>query len=307
MIESGPICVENLSMAPHDPADHHRHTNDEDNLVRANLALVHYAVNEMIARLPRHISRDELVSAALLGLAQAARSYNADRGVSFEHFARSRIRGALLDELRDRDWASRSVRANARHLQRVTDDLTNELGRLPEPQEIESRLGLSAGDMNKLCDDVHRSTVLHYDALFLESDHSEAIADREAGPTQILEDRETRGYLADAIVALPERLRVVVVGYFFDERPMQHIADELGVTESRISQMRAEALVLLREAMEQIDTAAPVEKREETGRVARHRAAYVASVAGSSDYRNRLSANPLPIPKRVAEASRQAG
>ncbi len=289
-------------MAPHDTSDNSRHTKDEDSLVRANLALVHYAVNEMIARLPRHINRDDLVSAAFLGLAQAARSYNADRGVSFEHFARTRIRGALLDELRERDWASRSVRANARHLQKITDDLTNELGRVPTPREIESRLGVSSDEMNKLFDDVYRSTVLHYDALFLESDHNAAIADREACPTRILEERETRGYLADAIMALPERLRIVVVGYFYDERPMQHIADELGVTESRVSQMRAEALVLLREAMQQIDTAVPAPKREDTGRVARHRAAYVASVAAGSDYRNRLDANPVPIPKRVAQA-----
>lgn len=294
-------------MAPRDPSTPPQASNVEDKLVRANLALVHYAVNEMIARLPRHISRDELVSAALLGLAQAARSYNADKGVSFEHFARRRIRGALLDELRDRDWASRSVRSHARSLQRVTDDLTNELGRMPDPGEVENRLGLSAGEISKLYEDVHRATVLHYDALFLESDHSEAIAEREGGPTQILEARETRGYLADAIVALPERLRVVVVGYFFDERPMQDIADELGVTESRISQMRAEALVLLREAMQHHDTAVPVEKPEATGRVARHRAAYVASVAAHTDYRNRLAANPVPIAERVANAKVQAG
>lgn len=294
-------------MAPLDSSIDHRRINDENELVRANLPLVHYAVNEMIARLPRHISRDELVSAALLGLAQAARSYRADRGVSFEHFARNRIRGALLDELRDRDWASRSVRANARHLQKVTDNLTNELGRTPDPNEIEARLGVSSKEMTKLCDDVHRATVLHYDALFLESDHSEAIADQHGGPIQILEDRETRGCLADAIVALPERLRVVVVGYFFDERPMQNIADELGVTESRISQMRAEALVLLREALEHIDTDTQPKKNQATGRVAKTRAAYVATVASSSDYRSRLSANPVPIPKRVAEASRQAG
>lgn len=294
-------------MAARNPDDTQQKGKVEDKLVRENLALVHYAVNEMIARLPGHISRDELVSAALLGLAQAARNYKADRGVSFEHFARSRIRGALLDELRDRDWASRSVRSNARSLQKVTDELTNELGRVPDASEIKGRMGLSSGEMHKLYEDVHRATVLHYDSLFLESDHSDAIAEREGGPTQLLEERETRGYLSDAIMALPERLRVVVVGYFFDERPMQDIADELGVTESRISQMRAEALVLLREAMEHHDTAIPTEKHEVSGRVARSRAAYVASVAANTDYRNRLKSNPVPISQRVAQAKRRAG
>lgn len=294
-------------MAPLESSTDRRRSREADDLVRANLPLVHYAVNEMITRIPRHISRDELVSAALLGLAQAARSYNGDRGVSFEHFARNRIRGALLDELRDRDWASRSVRANARQLQKVTDDLTNELGRIPEPTEVKSRLGVSKNEMDKLCDDVHRATVLHYDSLFLETDYSDAIADRQMGPTQILEDRETRGCLSDAIVALPERLRVVVVGYFFNERPMQDIADELGVTESRVSQMRGEALVLLKAALEQIDTAEAPQQTAATGRVARNRAAYIASIASNSDFKNRLSANPVPVPKRVAEASSQAG
>ena len=100
--------------------------------------------------------------------------------------------------------------------------------------------------MHKLVDDVHRATVLNYDSLVLEGDAESFLATSDAGPEDTLLDRERKAYLVDAIEALPERLRHVVVGYFYEERSMQEIADELGVTESRISQLRSEAMALLR-------------------------------------------------------------
>src|SRR5216110_2005825 len=95
----------------------------EDRLVRDNLPLVQYVVSEVAHRVPSHVSRSDLVSAGMLGLAQAARSYDPERGIAFDRFASTRIRGAMLDELRGRDWASRSVRARARGMQQATDQL----------------------------------------------------------------------------------------------------------------------------------------------------------------------------------------
>jgi RNA polymerase sigma factor FliA len=110
-----------------------RHTS-EDELVRAHLHLANQAVNELARRLPSHVNRDDLCSAAMLGLAQAARSWDPDRGACFERHAATRIRGALLDELRDSDWASRSVRSRARRLQQAGEELTGRLGRArPRP------------------------------------------------------------------------------------------------------------------------------------------------------------------------------
>jgi RNA polymerase sigma factor for flagellar operon FliA len=266
-----------------------------DDLVRQHLPLVHHVVADMIARVPRHIPRDELTSAALLGLVQAARAYDASRGVTFDRYARRRMQGALLDDLRSRDWASRGVRAQARKVRSVTDELTVSLGRLPTATEAGAAAGLSANEVSRLNDDVHRATVLNYDSVFRDSEDCDALSTVEADPGEVILHRERRAYLRDAVSALPERLRVVVVGCFFEERPMLDLAKELGVTESRVSQMKAEALNLLREGLD-----ATLETEEGTalptsGRVARRKAAYFAAVAAGSSYRDRLDSAPRPM------------
>jgi RNA polymerase sigma factor for flagellar operon FliA len=273
----------------------------EDALVREHLALVQYVVAEIVHRVPAHVSRNDLVSAGMLGLAQAARSFDPSRGIAFDRFASTRIRGALLDELRGRDWASRSVRAKARSLQVAHDALTNKLGRAPTPQEVAHELAVEPEAVHRLVDDVHRATVLNYDSLVLEGDAESFLATSDAGPEDALLDRERKAYLVDAIEALPERLRHVVVAYFFEERSMQEIADELGVTESRISQLRSEAMALLRDGINsQLDPEAIAPEARPNGRVARRKAAYFAAVAAGSDPRSRLRERPAPAIGMVA-------
>lgn len=279
-------------------------TADEEALVRAHLPLVHYGVADVAARIPRHVNGDDLLSAAMLGLLQAARTFDPSRGVPFERFARARIRFELIDELRRRDWASRSVRTRSKELQAATSELTSALGRVPTSAEVAKHLGLTADEVNRLSDDVHRATVLNYESVFLEPEESPCLSSNESGPVDVLEERERHAYLRDAVVSLPERLRHVVVGYFFEERPMQELADELGVTESRISQMRAEALELLRDGIQsQLDPSLVTKERVPDGRVARRKAAYYAEVAAASDYRTRLDAKPVPVQERVTSAA----
>jgi RNA polymerase sigma factor for flagellar operon FliA len=262
----------------------------EDRLVREHMPLVHYVVSEVAHRVPGHVNRNDLVSAAMLGLAQAARSYDPERGVTFDRFASTRMRGALLDELRGRDWASRSVRARARGLKSAQDELTNRLGRTPTPQEIAKELDLPTESVTKLVDDVHRATVLHYDSLVLEGDAESFLANTDDSPEDVILDRERKGYLAAAVEALPERLRHVVVGYFFEERSMQDLADELGVSESRVSQLRAEAMLLLKDGINsQLDPDLVEPEARPTGRVARRKAAYYSTVAALSDHNTRVS------------------
>jgi RNA polymerase sigma factor FliA len=275
----------------------------EDELVRAHLGLPQQAVSELARRLPAHVNRDDLLSAAMLGLAQAARSWDPERGASFERHAATRIRGALLDELRESDWASRSVRSRARRLQQVGEELTGRLGRAPTQAELAAELGTDTEAVHKLVTDVHRATVLNYDSIVADGEADGLLPSGEHGPDHVLVDRERLAYLSDAVLALPERLRAVVIGYFYEERPMLEIAGELGVTESRVSQLRAEALILLRDGLNahlDPDTL-PAEPRPD-GRLARRRAAYHSAIAACSDFRARLDATPRPLLERAAEA-----
>jgi RNA polymerase sigma factor for flagellar operon FliA len=281
-------------------------TLSDDDLVRENLPLVGYLVAETASKLPGHVSRDDLTSAGMMALAQAARSFDAERGVPFARFATVRIRGAIIDELRSHDWASRSVRIKARQRAAAEEELAATLGRHPTHAELASRLGISVDDLAAVEEDVHRSVVLSLQGFSDAGTLEGMLPHQDPGPEEVMLNRERASYLVDAVAALPERLRAVVEGYFFNERPMAELATELGVTESRISQMRAEALALLKDGMTAM--LAPEELPNESrpdGCVARRKAAYYATIAASSDYRARVSA-AAPRPAQTG-ANRVSG
>lgn len=266
----------------------------EEELIRAHLPLVHYAVAEMAGRVPRHVGRDELVSAGMVGLAQAARAYDADRGIPFSRFASTRIRGALLDELRSRDWASRSVRAKARVVSATTERLSAELGRTPTTAEVADAMGIDASAVQAIAGDVHRAAVLNIDALPFDGRAEEVVLVAEGTPDEAVLADEQRSTLMAAVAALPERLRRVVVGCFFEELPMQVLAEELGVTDSRISQMRTEALALLKDGINSQLDPELVADRTTAGRVARRKQAYYAAIADHEAVRRQPAAtNPM--------------
>jgi RNA polymerase sigma factor for flagellar operon FliA len=271
---------------------------DEDALIRQHLPLVGYAVNDLCRRLPAHVRRDDLVSAGMAALAMAARTYDESRGVPFGRYAARRISGALLDERRSHDWASRSVRRRAREQEEAAAELAARLGREATPDEVAARLGVAVGELESNQHDVHRSVVLSFSAVAEADDLDTVLPSREPSPDQVLLERERQAYLRDAVELLPERLRTVVVGVFFEERLMQELADELGVTESRISQMRSEALALLKDGLTAnlAPEALPAEERPD-GRVARRKAAYYAAIAARSDFRSRVS---MPAPRMAA-------
>jgi RNA polymerase sigma factor for flagellar operon FliA len=259
-----------------------------EDLVRSHLPLVGHLVREMLARLPSHVVREDLISAGMAGLATAAQSFDADRGIPFGSFATVRIRGALLDELRGLDWASRSVRSRARRLEAAQQQLTASLGRTPTQSELADALGVPVDEIKAVDSDVQRAVVLSLQG-FAAGAADDLVPDRAVGPEELIMRRERIGYLHHAIEALPERLRRVVVAYFFDELPMSEIAEDLGVTESRVSQLRAEALVLLRDGLNSHLDPELVEATDRPdGCVARRREAYYAQIAAGGDLRSRL-------------------
>jgi RNA polymerase sigma factor for flagellar operon FliA len=287
-----------------------RSPRDEMSLrVEQHLPLVRHIVFQVAVHFPRHVDREELARAGALGLVEAARRYDEQRGVPFDRFAATRIRGAILDAVRAADWAPRSVRNLSRRLEQVEQQLASQLGRVPSMQEVAEALGVQQSELTDLQNRMFRSVVL---ALEYEVNQSapgsgdeedltlvDILRDRSTRePSEELEFRELRSYLRDAVKLLPERQRLVIVGYFLEGRTSQDLAHFLGVTESRVSQLRSEALAALKEGIE-AQYATPDADEPARGRVARRKASYAAAIGSASGWRSRLSS-----PADVAAAAR---
>lgn len=228
-----------------------------DEHVRQCLPLVNHLVRDVQNRVPAHVNRDDLVSAAMYALAAAARGFDSSLGVPFVSYAALRIRGALTDELRAMDWASRDSRRRARAVETASTDLVQELGRTPSSVEIAKALGVSTTELSTIRANTERAALVSLHALAPE-ENGASLPSREEGPESLLLRREELGYLRDAIAELPDRMRTVVENYFFAQRKMADIGAELGVSESRVSQLRSQALAMLRVAMQAADDAETV-------------------------------------------------
>ncbi|MDP9794614.1 RNA polymerase sigma factor for flagellar operon FliA [Catenuloplanes nepalensis] len=274
---------------------------EREDMIRANMALVGHLVRDMLGRVPAHVNRDDLTSAGLAALVTAARGFDPDRGIPFHRFAVTRIRGALLDELRGLDWASRSVRSRARQADTGRQALTATLGRTPTPQELAEYLGVPVSEINSTADDVQRAVVLSLQG-FTTGSADDMVTESTLGPEDMLVHRERIGYLHNAIEALPERLRIVITRYFLNEEPMAVIAAELNVTESRISQLRAEALTLLKDGLNtHLDPGQVEPSGRPDGCVARRRATYFAQIGDKGTLNSRLSfTNHQGLPTHLA-------
>jgi RNA polymerase sigma factor for flagellar operon FliA len=255
------------------------------------MAVVKHEVRSISIRLPGHVNTDDLTSAGMSGLFGAATSFNPELGVPFARYAARRIRGALLDELRSADWATRSLRARVRARDTAHESLASRLGRTPDPDELARELGVTRSDLAHTEADLHQSVVLRFDHLGTDNSADTLLPSTSKTPEAVIVERERQAYLRDAVQCLPDRLRTVVLGCFFEDRPMRDLADELGVSESRISQLRAEALKLLRDGMNsQLEpTMLPAAT---SGVAAGRREAYYATIAGRSSYQARLT---LPL------------
>ena len=249
-------------------------------LVLDNLGLVGYYANEQYARLPDHarLTRADLVSAGSLALVKASRAFDPDSGVPFVIYASTRIKGAMLDELRSVDWVSRQSRQRARHHATVRDHLTAALHRDPTVQEVAEAMGvdLDRARADAAVAESREPTSIDSDAEPL----ADLIRDDAPGPEETILNSEMVHYLHTAVACLPERLCTVVTEVFLNDRPVADVAEDLGVTVSRVSQMRAEALSLLREALAQhLEPEQAATAPTKPGAAERRRQAYYASVA----------------------------
>ncbi|WNV76475.1 sigma-70 family RNA polymerase sigma factor [Geodermatophilus sp. DSM 44513] len=275
---------------------------DTDSLVTQHLPLAAFAVNAVASRisLPAHVSREDLLSCARVALVEVARRFDPTAGASFATYALPRLQGAVLDELRSGDWASRSVRAAARRTEAAADALAIRLGRPPTRAELAASLGMATGDLDSLQVDVHRAVMVSIDAETGPDGASLDLPDTGESPERALLRSERSRHLQEAIRQLPDRLDEVVERNFFGGESLTDIAADLGVTLSRVSQMRARALTLLHAAMSEVWEGRAV-AADGGVRARNQQRSYVDRVAG----RNAPPAAAPPSP-RAAPHSRPA-
>ena len=247
--------------APQRPATQQAGTRqDVDALVTEHLPLAAFAVNSVASRisLPAHVSREDLLSCAHVALVEVARRFDPSAGASFATYALARLQGAVLDELRSGDWASRSVRAAARRTDAAADALAMSLGRPPSKAVLAASLGVDKSELDALQVDVHRAIMVSIDAETGTDGAPLDLPDTGDSPERAMLRNERARMLHDAIRALPDRLDEVIERNFFGDESLTDIARDLGVTLSRVSQMRARALTLLHAAMSAVWEGQPV-------------------------------------------------
>jgi RNA polymerase sigma factor for flagellar operon FliA len=197
-------------------------------------------------KLPSSIDLDDLIQAGMVGLLDALGRFDPNAGAAFLPFASQRIRGAMIDELRSRDWLPRSVRRSAREVDRVMHRLEQRLGRPPEEREVAAELGMSLADYQELLTDVNNGFLLPFEEMVAETGEPEA---NEAGPRSpfaALLEGEQRDLLIQAIKALPEREKTLMGLYYQEELNLKEIGEVLGVSESRVCQLHSQAISRLR-------------------------------------------------------------
>jgi RNA polymerase sigma factor for flagellar operon FliA len=235
----------------------YRRTNDQairDRLILTYAPLVKYVAGRLGSGLPAHVDEGDLVSYGLLGLIGAIERFDPDRDIKFETYAIARIKGSIIDELRAMDWVPRSVRARARDIERAIAELEAKLGRAPSDEEISAKLGLTQDELDSSLTEISRSSIAALDELWtvqggtgdqvalidtIEDTHGQA-------PTTALDRSEMKEMIADSISRLPEREKLVITLYYYEELTLREIGEVLGVTESRVSQLHTKAILRLK-------------------------------------------------------------
>ena len=225
-----------------------------DRLILSYAPLVKYVAGRLGSGLPAHVDEGDLVQYGLLGLISAIERFDLDRDIKFETYAIARIKGAIIDELRAMDWVPRSVRARAREIERAIAELEKKLMRAPTDQEIADKLGIEVADLEDSLTEISRSSIAALDELWTVSSTGgdqialiDTIEDTQGPePQSALAETEMKEAIAEAIARLPEREKLVVTLYYYEELTLREIGEVLGVTESRVSQLHTKAILRLK-------------------------------------------------------------
>lgn len=221
-----------------------------DKLVMEHVGLVKALASRLAHRIPAQVELSELISVGVLGLIDAAGRYRPSLGVPFDAFARRRIHGAMLDALRELDWAPRSLRKMRRRVDAAMAQLRHDLQREPREEEIASALDISETEYDKVLDQLRAADLAVIKRSNADGrDELEVAIDPDEGPHAHLERSELREMLAEAITELPERERQILALYYHEELTLAEIGEVIGVGESRVSQLRTQAIARLRTSL----------------------------------------------------------
>ena len=224
---------------------------DRSQLIRENMPLVELVVQRMTPQVPCFMTKEDMISAAMVGLIDAANKFDPTKGVKFKTFAEYRVRGAVFDEMRKLDWFSRSMRDKQNQLTQTMLRLERKFGRSPEEEEMAKELALTIDEYHDLLGQVsHLGCVSLHETL----DHTEegrsfldSLEDIGGpAPFDIIEKKEMTRILADILEELSEKERLVIALYYYEELTQKEIAEVLSVSEGRVSQLHSQALLKLR-------------------------------------------------------------
>ncbi|MFZ5540363.1 MAG: RNA polymerase sigma factor FliA [Pseudomonadota bacterium] len=232
-----------------------RGTVDRGDYVRQYAPLVRRLAHQMIARLPANVELDDMIQAGMMGLMDAIGRFEEAHGTQFEVYAASRIRGAMLDELRANDWLPRSARKSQRDIESAIHRLEGRLKRAPTESEIAKEIGVPVAQYQEMLNDARGAQLIYLEDIGGASDDEDYlerhIADGGADPGEILRDKRFRTALVAAIEELPERERQLMSMYYEQDMNLREIGAVMGVTESRVCQLHSQAVARLRAKLRQ--------------------------------------------------------